>query len=285
MTALPTILREYEKLSTNFADYLSIVRERVSPYIEQMRKHIPHAHRAAAEDVPAPQTLELLPSIGQNIFHTVTSGVSTALVGGYSVTLTIINLLLLPFIVFYIAIDFHRLYDTALAIFPASKRRMAAQILAEIDQHVSAFVHGQLIVGAILFCLYSIGLGAVVGVELWFLLAVIAGFGNVVPYIGFLTGLVLSTIMALVTFGDFSHVAGVWAVFGINVMLDSVLITPKIVGGKVGLSPLTIILAIFAGGRLFGLIGVLLAIPGAAVVRVLGHHLHHWTIQRMAAAQ
>jgi predicted PurR-regulated permease PerM len=146
-------------------------------------------------------------------------------------------------------------------------------IALEIDSYVSAFVRGQFMIGTILFLLYGAGLWFV-GVELWLLLALIAGFGNIVPYLGFLAGIVLSTLMALVTFGDFAHVVQVWVVFAIVQGLEGTVITPRILGEKVGLSPLAVILALVVGGQLFGLLGVFLAVPAAAALRVLGGYLH-----------
>ncbi|MBN8550702.1 MAG: AI-2E family transporter, partial [Deltaproteobacteria bacterium] len=166
-----------------------------------------------------------------------------------------------------------------LSLFPSSRRRRVAEVAREIDGHISAFVRGQLTVGTILFVLYLIGLG-IVGVELWFLLAVIAGFGAIIPYMGFLAGIVLSSIMALATFGDVSHLIQVWGVFFVVQFLEGTFITPKVVGDKVGLSPLVVILAIVAGGQLFGLLGVFLAVPGAAVARVLLRHLHLWLVSQ-----
>jgi predicted PurR-regulated permease PerM len=89
-------------------------------------------------------------------------------------------------------------------------------------------------------------------------------------------GIVLSSIMALITFGDFTHVLYVWGIYGGIQFIEGTFITPKILGDKVGLSPLAIIIAIFAGGKLFGLVGIFLAVPGATVVRVLFNEFHVW---------
>jgi predicted PurR-regulated permease PerM len=115
-----------------------------------------------------------------------------------------------------------------------------------------------------------------VGVDLWLLLAAIAGFGNMVPYVGTVSGILLSSVMALVTFGDFSHVFSVLGVFAAVQLIDGTIITPRIMGESVGLSPLVIILALFAGGQLFGLLGIFLAIPAAATLRVLVRHSYNW---------
>jgi predicted PurR-regulated permease PerM len=86
--------------------------------------------------------------------------------------------------------------------------------------------------------------------------------------------------MALVTFGDLVHLLWVWAVYAIVQALEGTFITPRIMGESVGLSPLVIILALFAGGQLFGLLGIFLAVPAAATLRVLARSSYQWVIAR-----
>lgn len=130
--------------------------------------------------------------------------------------------------------------------------------------------------------MYCIGFG-LIGVELWGVLAVIAGFGDMIPYMGLVSGLILTSIMTLVTFGDLTHLLMVWGVFAFVQVLTGMVIAPRVLGNKVGLSPLIIILAIFSGGKLFGLLGIILAVPTAAALRVLLVHVHEWLINRDAA--
>jgi predicted PurR-regulated permease PerM len=137
---------------------------------------------------------------------------------------------------------------------------------------LSAFVKGQFIVCTILFTIYACGLG-LLRIELWFLIAFIAGYGNFIPYFGFVSGILLATLMTMVTYGDFLHLLLTWSVFGFAQLLEGSFITPKIVGDSVGLSPLVIMLALVAGGTLFGLLGICLAIPLAAIIKVLGSAL------------
>jgi predicted PurR-regulated permease PerM len=137
------------------------------------------------------------------------------------------------------------------------KNRITA-IGGEINGYVSAFVRGQITIGVILTALYAVGLGAFVGVELWFLIAVIAGMGSLIPYFGLITGVLLGSIMALVTFGDLQHLIYTWLVFIVVQFVTDTFITPKVVGAGVGLSPLVVILALLAGGQLFGLLGLFL---------------------------
>jgi len=93
-----------------------------------------------------------------------------------------------------------------------------------------------------------------------------------------MVGIVLTSVMTLVTFGTFSPLLSVWAYFAVVQTVESIYLTPKIQGDKVGLSPLVVILAIVAGGKLFGLLGIFLAVPAAAIIRVLGQKTHKWLI-------
>jgi len=270
VTAIPTLEREYLTLSANLPQYIEVARDRVEGLVTSFKDHLP------ARFLPAPTddgATAALPGIPSGALEKVLRGATAALLSGYSLTLTILSLALLPFLTFYLAIDFAPLHRQALALFPVSARRRVREITLQIDGYVSAFVRGQFLIGTILFLLYGIGLW-IVGVDLWLLLALIAGFGNIVPYLGFLAGIVLSSVMALVTFGDFAHVLQVWLVFAIVQGLEGTVITPRILGEKVGLSPLAVILALVVGGQLFGLLGVFLAVPAAAALRVLGGYLH-----------
>lgn len=271
ITAVPTIVREYYDLSENLHSYVITAREKAEPILMQAEAFLP------VDDILSSPMNAL--KEGSGVLKQIFVTVGTALLKGYSVTLTLVNLLLLPFIIYYIAVDFSKIRPAFLSMFPFIQRERVAEILTEIDTYVSAFVKGQILVGTIMAILYAIGLG-IIGVELWLLLAVIAGYGNLIPYLGSFVGIVLATIMTLVTFGDFSHVLMVWGVFAVVQALEGSLITPRIQGDSVGLSPLVIILAIVAGGILFGLLGIFLAVPGAAILRVLISHLHEFMIRR-----
>ncbi|MBN8551143.1 MAG: AI-2E family transporter, partial [Deltaproteobacteria bacterium] len=185
VTAVPTVVREYEKLSDNFPEYLQRAVERAGPILSDLRSRLPAKMRSGGDVLANPGAL--LSHLSSENIHAFLAGIGSALLQGYSVTLTILNFLLLPFITYYLAVDLPLFHAWVLSLFPSSRRRRVAEIAREIDGHISAFVRGQLTVGTILFVLYLIGLG-IVGVELWFLLAVIAGFGAIIPYLGFLAG-------------------------------------------------------------------------------------------------
>jgi predicted PurR-regulated permease PerM len=147
----------------------------------------------------------------------------------------------------------------------------------QIDQQISNFVRGQLFIGSILTLLYAVGLGGR-GIELWFIIAILSGFGNLVPYLGFCVGIVLASIMSLFTYGTLSSLYWVWGIFLFVQFVNDWVLTPKVLGERVGLSPLVVLLAIFASGKLLGFLGVVLAIPICAVIRVLGNFLFDWVV-------
>ena len=268
-SAIPTLVRDYDRFTSEFPKYWTSIKNTIAPYLDQARELLSQ-HGEETSDIGA-----VLGSFDLTSTNKVFVGAFKALLKGYSLTLTILNIILLPFFVYYLSVGFKLIHDKILKLIPKRSRTQFSKIMGEIDGHVSSFVRGQLLVGLILAILYAIGLG-VVGIELWFLLAVIAGFGNIVPYLGFFVGIILSTLMAFSTFGDFNHILFVWLVFAIVQSLESFVITPKIIGDRVGLSPLAIIIAVIATGQIFGFLGVLLAIPITATLRVLVTHGHEW---------
>jgi predicted PurR-regulated permease PerM len=206
--------------------------------------------------------------VSSNMISSFSWGLLGALLKGYSLTLTILNLLLLPFIVYYLSLDLKRLHYSVLVWIPKQARQKVRTIAHKIDRTISAFLKGQVTVALILSVLYVTGLG-VLGIEQWFALGVISGLGSVVPYLGGIIGVTLATVMALATFGTVKSLLLVWGLYLGVQALEGTLITPRIVGDQVGLSPLLVILALFAGASLFGVLGVLFAIPVAASLRVL----------------
>ncbi len=279
-TAVPTLVDEFGKLSNNLNQYLDVGRGKIGPLFEQFREYLPESLRGSQS---VDELLGSLPTALSGVSGDTLKGVLRAVAGtlmsGYNRVLTLVNIALLPFIVYYLAVDLPRIHSFFLGLVPLTRRARVASIFGEIDGYVSSFVRGQAIVCSILFVLYATGL-AIVGVDLWLLLAVVAGFGNLIPYVGFISGILLSSLMALVTFGDVQHVLWVWLVFAVVQSLEGTFITPRVMGESVGLPPLVVILALFAGGQLFGLLGVFLAIPAAAVVRVLARHSYEWVVGR-----
>jgi predicted PurR-regulated permease PerM len=281
MTAVPTLVREFHKLSDNLHSYVLLGQERLGPYLERGREYLPEALRESSsiDELLSAGLPALLSNVSSDTAKRVVAGVTSTLLQGYSQVLTLVNIALLPFIVFYLAVDLPKLHACALNLVPIMRRERVSAVFGEIDGYVSAFVRGQFVVCSVLFVLYAVGLW-LVGVDLWLLLAAITGFGNLIPYLGFVVGIVLSSLMALVTFGDLLHVLYVWAVFMVVQGVEGTFVTPRILGNSVGLSPLVIIVALFAGGQLCGLLGIFLAVPAAAAIRVLARNGYQLIMER-----
>ena len=192
---------------------------------------------------------------------------------GFLLIAWIANIVLIPVLTFYFLRDWDVLVERIAALVPRDHIGTVRRLARESDSVLGAFLRGQFAVMLSLGVLYAIGLW-LVGLDLGLLIGFIAGLVSFVPYLGPATGVVLGVIAALVQFGDWQHVAMVLGVFGVGQVIESYWLTPKLVGNRIGLHPVAVIFAIMAGGQLFGFLGVLLALPVAAVVNVLLRYAH-----------
>ena len=184
------------------------------------------------------------------------------------------NLVLIPVVTFYLLRDWDRLVERVGHLLPRRLEPTVSRLARECDDVVAAFLRGQLLVMLALAVVYSAGL-LLVGLKLALLIGTVAGLVNIVPYLGFIVGLGAAGIMAVVQFGPLSlELALVVGVFMLGQMLEGMVLTPLLVGDRIGLHPVAVIFAVLAGGQLFGFVGVLLALPVAAVVMVLLRHAH-----------
>ena len=151
---------------------------------------------------------------------------------------------------------------------PGDHSKKIREIFTEIDKTISRFVRGQLTVGLILAAIYSIGLISI-GLDFGLLLGIVSGLVSFIPYFGMLMGLLTASGIAFFQFGDSISILMVIAVFVFGQIIDTIFLTPKQVGGSVGLHSVWVIFALLAGGVLFGFIGILLAVPVAAIIGVL----------------
>jgi len=215
-------------------------------------------------------------------------GVAATLLGylsrsGFALIGWLANIVLLPVLTFYFLRDWDLLVERIAALVPRDHIGTVRRLAHESDLVLGAFLRGQFSVMLALGALYAIGLWAV-GLDLGLLIGVIAGLVSFVPYLGPATGVVLGVVAGTVQFGDWPHVAMILAVFGIGQAVESYWLTPKLVGDRIGLHPVAVIFAIMAGGQLFGFLGVLLALPVAAVVNVLLGYAHErYTHSRLYA--
>ena len=183
------------------------------------------------------------------------------------------NLVLIPVVAFYLLRDWNIMMAKIRGLLPRARADQIVSLAKECHDVLGAFVRGQLLVMLALGVIYSAGL-MLVGLELGLLIGLMAGVAAIVPYMGFIVGIGAALVAGLFQFGgDLYPMLGIVAVFMVGQALEGTVLTPLLVGDKIGMHPVAVIFAILAGGELFGFTGVLLALPVAAVIMVLVRHV------------
>ena len=203
---------------------------------------------------------------------------------GFALMGWLANIVLLPVLTFFFLRDWDLLVERIAALVPRDHIATVTRLALESNEVLGAFLRGQFLVMLALGAIYAIGL-SVVGLKVGLLVGIVAGLISFVPYLGTATGIVLGVIAAMVqSGGDWSLVAMVMGVFVVGQMLEGYVLTPRIVGDRIGLHPVAVIFAIMAGGQLFGFLGMLLALPVAAIANVLLRFAHErYTQSRLYA--
>ncbi len=183
------------------------------------------------------------------------------------------NIVLIPVVTFYLLRDWDILTARVGELIPRPVYPTINKLVTESNSVLSAFLRGQFSVMLALGVIYSIGL-MIIGLDLSLLIGMGAGIVSFIPYLGAITGMVVGAITAFVQFGDPTYVVYVLIVFGVGQLLEGMVLTPWLVGDKIGLHPVAVIFAVLAGGQLFGFVGILLGLPIAAVVMVLLRFAH-----------
>ena len=211
-----------------------------------------------------------LPGITQSIlsiFQTMFTGLANFIVG-------VLNILLMPVLIFYLLRDFDVLHDRFYELLPPHWRPIVADWLGEIDHAVGGFLRGQFTIALILATLYAIGL-SLMGVPLGAVLGIISGLANLVPYMSIVAGLLPALLLFLLS--DAPSMGGVLSIILLYVggqLLEGVYLSPRIMGRETGLHPVVVMIAILVGGTLFGLLGIIVAVPVTAVLQVVLRRWH-----------
>jgi len=187
---------------------------------------------------------------------------------GGALAAAVISLFLIPILTFYMLRDWDIILARLGALVPSQYRATAFALAGETDQMLAGFLRGQLLVMLALATIYSAGL-SLVGLEFALAIGVVAGLVSFVPYLGFVIGIGLAGVTVLTEPEPLLRLVGVILTFTVGQVIEGSVLTPKLVGDRIGLHPVIVIFAVAAGGQLFGFFGVLLALPAAAVLSVL----------------
>ena len=186
----------------------------------------------------------------------------------------VLSLFLIPIITFYMLRDWDSIMAHLGALVPGSQRDTVFQLARESDDVLGAFLRGQLLVMLALAVIYSLGL-SIVGLKFAIAIGVVSGLVSFVPYLGFVFGIGMAGMTVVLEPNPLWLLVGVVATFSIAQFIEGSVLTPKLVGDKIGLHPVIVIFAVAAGGQLFGFFGILLALPAAAVLSVLVRFAYH----------
>jgi len=182
------------------------------------------------------------------------------------------NFLLMFVVTFYLLRDWDYIIAKTHALLPRKKEKNIVIIVKESDEVIGAFFRGQMLVMIALSVIYTVGL-KIVGLETALLIGVLSGMVSFVPYLGFFVGILIASFVALMQYQEFLPLLYVVIVFMVGQMLEGMVLTPWLVGDKIGLHPVAVIFSVLAGGQLFGFVGILLALPVAAVIAVVLRHI------------
>ena len=183
-------------------------------------------------------------------------------------TTSILDLLLIPFFVFYLLADYGAMREHVDRLIPPRFRGVTSKLLGEINTAISSYVRSQLVIGLVMGMFYSLGFWAL-RVPLAITIGMLSGLLNFVPYLGTLTGLVLSLAFAALDGAGLGRLAGVLVVFIIVQSAEAYYLTPRFLGSKLDLHPMGVLVGLMIGGSLFGLLGIILAVPVIAVAKVV----------------
>jgi predicted PurR-regulated permease PerM len=266
---IPDLWSESTKAGTQIAE--SFTPENAARQREFLRRYSPALERVAGDRIEKFLSDPASVLSSATTTTTTTDGTEVTTSGGTSLILTTIisslDLLLVPFFVFYILVDFQKWRGSLEDLIPPRFREPFSRLFDESGRILESYVRGQLFIGLIMAVCYGVGFG-LLGVPAWAGIALIAGLLNAIPYVGTILGIGLAGGFTLAGGGGVWDIAAVLGVFAAVQALEGYVLTPRILGGRLNLHPMAVFLGLLVGGKLFGLLGVILAIPAIAIGKV-----------------
>ena len=266
LLVIPVLETQLKALTHKLPDFLDWGMGQLQPYLK----------KDLAVDVSVLEVDRLKAMIGShwNQAGGIIRGIiKTLSQSGMFVVGWVANILLTPVVAFYMLRDWDHFVAYIRDLLPRNVEPTVSQLAKESDDVLGAFLRGQLLVMLCLASIYTLGLW-LVGVEFALLIGLFAGLLSFVPYLGLIIGVAVAGLAVMFQTQDYTDLLLVLLVFGIAQLIEGMLLTPLLVGERIGLHPVTVIFAVLAGGQLFGFFGVLLALPVAAIIAVIMRHLH-----------
>lgn len=197
---------------------------------------------------------------------------SSLTLGGMAVVGFFANLVLVPVVLFYLLRDWPLLVQRIDQLIPRRWHDRVATLAREVDAVLAEFLRGQISVMLLMSVYYCVALW-IAGLEFALPIGVVTGILVFVPYLGVTIGFVLATVAAIMQFGAIGAAIPVWIAIGLGQVIEGFVVTPWLVGDRIGLHPLAVIFALLAFGQVFGFFGILLALPASAALLVWLRHV------------
>ncbi len=258
---LPLLRDEAMQIMDRLPALAGMVNQQWIPWLEQ------HLHIRLKFQISPDEIKRLITTNWTNVQAVIEKLLSSAAVGSRVVLQILAALLLTPVAMFYLLRDWNQLLARVEHAIPRRWHAQSIALLREIDSVLAEFLRGQILVMIALAAYYAIGL-AIAGVDFALPLGVVTGLLVFIPYLGYATGLVLALLAAFLQLQGWPPVIGVVIVYSIGQVLESFLLTPYLVGNRIGLHPLVVIFALMAFGQIFGFFGILVALPVSAAMLV-----------------
>ncbi|HPQ70989.1 MAG TPA: AI-2E family transporter [bacterium] len=269
---VPAIGNEVERLGKDMPNYAETITQRVVPWAEStFRVQLPHSSEEVFDLLKTNQ--DTVKHFTDKVYAPLTAMVKNSVSSLLGMITFILTMVVVPVAWFFLLRDIDKINARVVELVPPRWREGFLSFMHQVDEIVSNFLHGQIIVALILAVLYSIGLWLILDIPLGLIIGLFAGFAAIVPYLGVVVGVLPALVMAFLQYQDWQHPLGVLIVFGVAQALEGNVITPKIVGDKLGLHPVVVIFAILIFAELAGLFGMLIAVPAAAIIQVLMRRL------------
>ncbi len=256
---VPLVVGQAARLLENLPGYLEFLREKISTLLTAIEM------RLDAQMLDKIRAAVL--GSADNVISWITKALVGVLSGGVALVNVISLLVITPVVAFYLLRDWDRIVERVDGWLPRDHAGVIRDLVKQVDETLSGFLRGQGMVCLVLGAFYAIGL-SLAGLDFGLIVGMLAGILSIVPYVGSIVGLALSVGLALGQFDSLTGVLVVAAIFFAGQILEGYVLTPNLVGDKVGLHPVWLIFGLLAGGTLFGFVGVLLAVPVAAVIGV-----------------
>jgi predicted PurR-regulated permease PerM len=261
---VPVVSAQIKALAESIPIYIEWINTQVLPWLQRRLDIDVSALDLAAVKDTLSANVRAAGGAAANILAYVTRS-------GAALVSWLLNLFLIPVVVFYLLRDWDRFVASIRGLVPRHLEPTVNRLAREADDVLGAFLRGQLLVMLGLSAIYSTGLW-LIGVEFALLIGLLAGLVSFVPYLGVIVGVVIASAVVLFQTHDVWQLLWIAIVFVSGQMLEGMVLTPWLVGDRIGIHPVTVIFAVLAGGQLFGFFGVLLALPAAAVLAVLARY-------------